>query len=436
MNYQNLHTSPFNEANLANENLCIQEMNKRFAFTVWGSKPRVIDELYPENPALSKEAFFAMFANRKIKIGETTKPVAEYWWHHQNRRQYLGGVTFDPSNSNGADQLNLWRGFNINPDPTASCERLLWHIENIICGGDTESSTYLLNWLALMIQKPVVLPGTAICLLSVPGTGKGLMMQYLGKLLGTHYLPVTDLKDLTGRFTACLERAVLVFADELVWTSDKTSRSLLKTLITEPDRMIEKKGIDSYKAKNCTHLIFASNDQKAIPAELGDRRYFVPPVSDQKVGDRTYFSDLAAEMSNGGPNALLHYLQGRDISLFDPSQFPSSELRTDQLIHSLEPIDRWWFESLVSAPEPRKIGENVLPKEDVYEIYAAWHRGNLKCTPGSITDVTKTLRKYGVKDSRPRTDSRRTRCYVIPDLLTARSQFESIINDRIDWKNC
>ena len=57
------------------------------------------------------------------------------------------------------------------------------------------------------------------------------------------------------------------------WTGNKSDAGILKALITEPTRFMEKKFADAIQVKNCTHLIFASNEIWAIPAESTDRRY-------------------------------------------------------------------------------------------------------------------------------------------------------------------
>jgi len=283
-----------------------------------------------------------------------------------------------------------------------------------------------------MMQKPGVLPGTAICMLSAPGTGKGIAMQYIGRMLGPNYIPVTHIKDLTGRFTACLERAVLIFADEVSWTSNKASRSLLKTLITEPDRVIEKKGVDAFKVRNCAHLVFASNDSNAIPAEIGDRRYFVLEVSDRKIGDTQYFSELACEMNSGGPEALLHYLQQRDISSFDPTKFPGTSSRVRQILHTLSPVAQWYFEVLVDTYDSEVIN-NEVPKEHTHSVFMRWHNKQYGTPGANIAALTQELKQFGVTQTRPRSNGGRTRCYTFPTGEAARRNFESVIGGSIDW---
>jgi hypothetical protein len=59
--------------------------------------------------------------NRRMEIGRNKKgeaivrTLADIWLAHPNRREYLGGVIFDPSNAAGPECLNLWQGFAVSP---------------------------------------------------------------------------------------------------------------------------------------------------------------------------------------------------------------------------------------------------------------------------------------------------------------------------------
>lgn len=434
---KDLHQMNFDESQLYDADTCIPMLNLRYAFVIVGGKPRVVDEYKNELSFLPKETFVAKYANILIS-GEK---LGEYWWNHPERRQYINGVVFEPSGNCLDGEYNIWRGYPIAPDSTASCLKILWHIQHIICSSDITCYEYVMDWLALMVQHPDKLPGTAICMLSKPGTGKGLFMQYVGRIFDTYYQHVTNTSALTGRFTGHLEKAVLVFADEVSWTSDKNARGQLKTLITEPERLLERKGIDASKVKNCAHIVMASNDRKAIPAELGDRRYFIVEVSDQKVGDHQYFTDLVAEMNSGGPAALLHLLLCRPISNFKPSAFPVTSARIDQILDTLDPVQKWYYEALDNGLKfARGIQVNlannpgtVVAKDAVYQLYVDWHKINIGYSPESKKALTQVLSGFGVTSTRPNINGQRPNCYVFPDLSTCRGVFESVIGSSIYW---
>ena len=69
-----------------------------------------------------------------------------------------------------------------------------------------------------MIQRPAEKTGDAIALLSnAQGVGKSRFVDYVGNLLGSHFMTVTHGRHLNGHFNAHLQKAILVFADEAVW---------------------------------------------------------------------------------------------------------------------------------------------------------------------------------------------------------------------------
>jgi len=415
----------------------IAKLNERYAFVIVGSKAKIVDEYGNHTNFMDQRAFVAKYAN--IPSNNTT--LGDYWLSHPDRRQYLNGVVFDPSNNEAEGQYNLWKGFSVEPDSTASCHSFLWHLEHIICSGDQDCYEYVLNWLALLVQRPHQLPGTAICLLSLPGTGKGLWMQYLSKIIDRHYVHLTSTDQLTGRFTGHLETAVLVFADEVYAIGDRKALGQMKTLITEPTRMIERKGIDAFQVNNCAHIVMASNDEKAIAAEVGDRRYFILDVSALKQGDRDYFTDLLTEMNNRGPNALISHLMDRDITNFNPGKFPITKARVNQQLQHLKPIERWLHEELsdglpVTLRPVFGTTGTLIPKEAVHDKYMAWHKSHYKHSPEAKVQLTKTLQKFGIMATRARGASvpaDKQQCYNFPDLPTCRKNFESYLGSSISW---
>lgn len=418
------------------ETSCITELNKRFAVAKVGGKTLVLDTFSEALDALSFRDFENMYNNVDVMVGKSSSRLGKYWLYHPNRRQFLDGITFEPGTVVAQGQYNLWSGFAVEPDDTLDCSLFLEHLKTVICSGSDLQNEYFLNWLALMVQHPGRLPEVAIGLLSGQGTGKGLFMQYLGKLLGRHYKHITDKNHLLGNFSGHLHDAVLVFADELSWTGNKSDAGILKALITEPTRFMEKKFADAIQVKNCTHLIFASNEIWAIPAESTDRRYCVLGVSDCKKGDHSYFHNLVGEMNSGGPSGLLATLQRRDISLFRPSDFPKTSVRTEQQLQSLPSVETWFFECLQtgSIQNTSQCWPERQPQKDVYQHFCDWF--NKRREPGTVprkSAFTSTLKKFGVV-ARRQTGGGRLYEYGFLPMENARAKFEKVLGSDIDWE--
>ena len=147
---------------------------------------------------------------------------------HPRRREYLGGVTFDPTNHAPGNFLNLWRGWAVAPAP-GDRSLMREHILKVICRGDPKRGEYFLNWLALMVQHPEEAGEVALVIRSdEEGTGKGILGRYLKKLCGHHELHITHAPHLTRRFNAYLHDCIFLFADEAFFAGDKQHGDILK----------------------------------------------------------------------------------------------------------------------------------------------------------------------------------------------------------------
>jgi len=435
----------FNPANLTDATLCIDEFNKRYAVVNGGNKIVVVDDYADSTSSASrmtKHTFFDLYANKTVSKGKATIGAAQYWFEHALRRQYLGGFVFDPARNTQPEKYNLWKGFAVQPDPKKSCQRLLDHLLEVICDGNQDCFEYLINWLALLIQKPHQLPGVAICLLSEQGAGKGIALSYIGTLLGRHYKTITSKTHLVGQFTGQLEDAVLVFADELHWEGSKADTGILKGLITEKTRMMERKYSEAIAVNNCVHLVVASNESWAIPAELGDRRFFVLQASSVKKGDETYFNNIAAEMVNGGPEALLAHLQSRNISSFSPGKFPKTAARVSQQLASLDPIETWLYKIADSGSlsSIQNAGAGTWPdkinKHGFHQSYTQWHnQARTTGKPEGISAFTTALKKFGLQPCKMPIDDcgARPPGYALPSVEGLRKAIDEALGHPAPW---
>ena len=128
--------------------------------------------------ASPSKIFVSFYLNCRIPVpqggGKTVlKPVADVWLHHPKRRQFVGGVIFDPSGHHARpDMLNLWQGFAVEPRP-GSWARLQDHILKIVCAGDTSLRDWLMGWMARLVQRPGEQGEVAVVMRGIEGCGKG-----------------------------------------------------------------------------------------------------------------------------------------------------------------------------------------------------------------------------------------------------------------------
>jgi Family of unknown function (DUF5906) len=221
---------------------------------------------------------------------------------------------FDPAcRDQRADIFNLWEGFAVEPCP-GSWSLLHDHVRDVICNRDSDVFTYLLDWMADLVQNPARQGEVAVVLRGKEGTGKGTLAKALKYLLGQHGLAISNARHLTGNFNSHLRDVVFLFADEAFFAGDKQHVGVLKALISEPYLTIEGKYQNAVRMPNFLHVMMASNEDWVVPASLNSRRWLVLDVPPDKIGNLTYFEAIYRELDNGGYAAMLHDLLHRDIT--------------------------------------------------------------------------------------------------------------------------
>ena len=328
------------------------------------------------------------YLNKKVKIGTTKEgsdiavPLGKYWLEHPMRRQY-DTMRFMPLIEKPG-VYNLWRGFAYEALP-GDCDLYLNHLRDNVCRGNKEYYTYLIGWMARVIQEPATSGEVAIVLRGGKGTGKGWFARTFGKLFGRHYMHIANAKHLVGNFNAHLQDCVCLYADEAFFAGDKSHESVLKMLITEDVLPIEKKTFDVEVSPNFVHLIMASNDPHVIRATGDERRYMVLDMGEDVKQNSEYFGALDKQLENGGYEALLYYLQSVDLSNFNVRNVPQTGALQEQKLLSMGYDEEWWYRKiyngqiLQSHPEWERYVKTDEIVTDYINYMDAWkqtRRGN------------------------------------------------------------
>lgn len=416
----------------------VEELNESYAIIPLGSSVMVLEDnlTVPEGEEqirapyrfLKKSAFYDLYANQQlpINVGGQVKLVgkAEFWWSSPDRRQYPGGITFDPSKPKEfSGYYNTWQGLKYEPSPEGSWKLFSDHILNIMCDGNRELHTWVVDWMADLVQDPANPKGCAIVMRGIEGAGKGTFAQYLGKLFGTHFAHITEPRQLVGNFNSHMESKVLVFADEVVFGGDRKAAGKLKAMVTEKIVMIEMKGVDAVPAKNCVHVIVSSNEKWVVPAGENSRRWLVLDVPSTKANDVEYFTAIKEQMENGGYERMLHDLQNRKITS-NLRWAPETEGLLDQRARyaSTDPTNEWiaWSASRNFADVDRVYEDEVWPSvllpQSVFDAFDRWCKDNGKNYRESEYSFFSSFQKaVPVQRARPRINGQRLWVYKISD---------------------
>lgn len=428
----------------------IERMNEKHAVVMVGGSVRIANLQASNVVTLSTVGdLHALYSNEFIESSQGKLiPTSKAWMASSARLTYSGGIGFYPNGSHSENVLNLWRGFCVQPDANASCDRFLDHIRVVLCGGDQESYDYLIGYFAHLIQHCEDIPGVAVVFEGGKGVGKDSCLDYLAKLVGEQFAPViSQPEQLTGRFNGHLQTALMLRVQEAVWAGSRKDEGALKSLITSPEIIVERKGVDAVTARNHVRVMITANASWVVPASADERRFFVLDIKSKKP-DLAYFKALREEMNGSGPAALLHFLQQYDLSQFDVRDVPQTKGLMEQKILSLHNIDRWWFDFLLEATLPVNLLDDftrddwkespiTFPRHQLREIYKGWmseHRFHGE--PLGVREFGSRLRALCpiVRDTQPRINGERIRCYVLPTLAACRTEFENWLGAQIDWE--
>jgi hypothetical protein len=429
-----------------------EEMNRRFALVVVGSKAMVVEEL-EDGPAqdrvrfLTIEAFTTLFANR-LTMKEKGKPItwAKAWLNWPGRRD-LRGIKFypDPNNETAwPDHLNLWRGFTVEPvwDETERAYSIFRdHLLKQVCNDDPDHFAWVFGWFAHIFQRPRERIGTALVLRGAMGSGKTVVGSVIGSLLGPHYFLVDDPRYLVGQFNGHLASCLLLQADEGFWAGDKTAEGRLKGLITSDRQMVEHKGIDPIAMENYVRLLVTSNEDWVIPAGKEERRFAVLDVHPRCAQDHGYFAEMMAQLDNGGREALLSDLLAFDLSKVDLRKIPKTEALLEQKVRSLDHVDSWWLERLQAGftIDRDEWSEKVRTRELYADYLSTADRIGVK-RKSDETAFGMKLRKLvpnieRIREVRRDDYGQRTRewFYLMPSLRDCRAAAERMLGQNITW---
>jgi hypothetical protein len=357
-----------------------------------------------------------LYMNRLVQIGRDAndcpifRDAANIWLENRDRRQYINGVTFNPTGSSAPGILNLWQGFAVTPVP-GDWSLMKCHIWEVICSKDKIRYRYLIRWLARMVQRAAEQGEVAVVMIGGEGTGKGILAKAVLHLVGQHGIAISNARHLVGNFNGHLRDCIFLFVDEAFFAGDKQHIGVFKSLITEPHLTIEAKYQNPVQTPNFLHVMMASNEDWVVPAGLDARRFLVLVVSEHRKGDHEYFGAILKQMEAGGDAAMLYDLLNIDITTFNVRAVPVTEGLQQQKKLSLPTFEAWWLDVLhrgyvyrshLGLEEYFGDWHDEVATEVLYASYIDYTRRVRERHPLNREHFGKKIVSFGAKSTRPR----------------------------------
>lgn len=223
---------------------------------------------------------------------------------------YLPGKAEFPDGERGT-RYNIWRKSGVEARP-GDVSIFLDHMAFLFPNeGDRD---LVLDYLALLTQKPDKKIHFALLVRGSQGTGKSWIGNLMEKIIGRPNVVRPSNDEVVARWTRWLEGSQLAIVEELMAIGRLEVANRLKPVITDPFIRIEEKNCPLYSIPNHINFLCFTNHEDALKIEHGDRRWLVV-FSPAAKREAAYYERLFGYLERGGAAFVKHWLMQRRIVL-------------------------------------------------------------------------------------------------------------------------
>lgn len=245
----------------------------------------------------------------RVGVKITKHPFVARWIMDPAIREYEKLVFSPPPLGVASDTYNLWSGFAVERyDPGAmpvdmdsEAVRAYIDLVSALCGRNEAVTSYLLDWIAQLFQRPAIKTGIAVLLTGEEGVGKNRLTDLLREMVGPKdcfLQTASPSSTLYGRFTRLREGRMLIVINESSGSDNFAANDIIKDMITCDEFVSEGKNTNAYTIGCYSRFIFTTNNDNVLKVNPDSRRYFVIDVSSELKGNTEYFKGLSAHMEN------------------------------------------------------------------------------------------------------------------------------------------
>lgn len=226
----------------------------------------------------------------------------------------------------GTQYGNAWTWY----EPTSDCADVSPLVAEFFerLAPDQQERLVLIQWLAHIFQRPRERPSWHIMIPSVPGTGKGFMLEKMLQPTLRHTMVISSYGQLLAQFSPVLESNLLILLDDCKSNSDST-QTRLKSVLSEERQYVERKHKDGGMVDCYARFILASNEDRPLYLEAGERRWFVLKKAVHAVDlweTQRFIQKLADWLALPGSLCKLYnWFMAVDLTTFNPKAVPTSD---------------------------------------------------------------------------------------------------------------
>lgn len=265
-----------------------------------------------------------------MKLEGSASKFIEQWMEDADRRTIR---RIQLKSDERPDTYCLFKGFaherfeDNSDDALPVFNELLDHVAN----RNEEIKTYLLDWMAHMLQKPFENPGTCIVFSGRQGVGKDTLGNFIGQwLLGKEYFANYDNADVFwSPYDQNKEGKFLIKLEEACGADNKRHASSLKSRITAESIIVNPKGVKPYSIDNYARYIMTTNEGAPVHLEeSNDRRFVLIRCGRYNQGNTAFWENTYRTLFNqSAGSAIGKMLMERDISTWNARSVPMTEMK-------------------------------------------------------------------------------------------------------------
>lgn len=278
-------------------------------------------------------------------------------------------VVFDPTGKCSDQCVNLFGGIELQPvdGEVAPMLELLDHL----CDNDEEVRDWLLNWLALPLQRLGSKMRTAVIVHGDEGSGKNLFFEAVRDIYGEYALVVGQ-DQLEDKFNDWLSCKLFIIGDEVVTRQElRHHKGRLKAMISGREVQINTKMMPVRKEANHVNLVFLSNELQPLELDATDRRYCVMWTPPRR--DKAFYGRVGQCLASGGLAAFYAFLLARDLTGFDEfTPPPLSGAKRELIDMGRKSSERFWLQW--KAGEISGLPFRCCSADQAYRAYVRWCR--------------------------------------------------------------
>ena len=360
--------------------LHFDELNEQYAVC---RNPDVVVELATGNLYKRNSFTDLIEAPRTVFINDKPAPVARLWIK-SHERTIVDTIAYKPGEDKlkGTDYYNSWRDDGVRPlapppdhegSPEDWVEPFLRVYKNAV--PDTLCRQLLLDSMAYIVQNRGARMEKSFLLIGdKQGTGKSLMVQVMGKIVGRSNFASIGESDFRSDFNSAYTAKEVVLMDD-IYKMNETGMAKLKRCITDETIMVNPKGVQQYEIENHAVYFLTSNEYVALPFDDNDRRiltvHFDPTVH-HPTGSK-WWDEYLGWLNDGGYAKIRWWLGQLDITKFNPNFLPPMTQAKRHMIQASMSPEEQWVQDLVDDPDIPLYGNkrSAYTPEELWMLYTS-----------------------------------------------------------------